>query len=101
MNLFIKEDERIHFSFDHLNFVGEMGITLIFSPEREFAESELKNITDSLLKIFPLIGKKTTSQFYVFNSNLKDFPKTFTSKLFIGVEGFFKLFTEYTFTEKE
>lgn len=101
MNLFVKNDERVHFSFNNLNIVGDTGIALIFSPAQEWAESELKNIPDSLMKIFPLIGKETVSEFYVYKTNLENFPKTFMSIEFIGIEGFLKLLTEFTFIDKE
>ena len=101
MNLFIKNDERVHFNFSDLNFVGETGITLIFAPDLGFQESEIKYIRDSLMKIFPLIGKNTVSEFCIYNEEEDGFPKSFTSRKFYGIEGFLEMFSNVNFIEKE
>ena len=101
MNLFVKKDERVHFSFSKLNIVGETGLEFIFSPALEWSESEIIYIQESLVKILPLIGTKTVCEFYIYNEKLDGYPKSFISKKFIGVNGLFEILQDYIFEEKE
>lgn len=100
MNLFIKEDERVHFSFSKLNIVGDTGIDLIFCPAQKWSESELKYIPDSFIKIFPMIGNETVIEFFVYRE-IEGYPKTFISKKFIGANGIFEIIQGFTFKDKE
>lgn len=101
MNVFVSKNERVHFSFDKLNIVGDAGMSLIFAPKSEWKESELKYIPDSLIKIFPMIGKETVAEFYVYDESTEGFPKSFTSKKFIGIAGFIDILEFYNFIEEE
>lgn len=101
MNLFIKSDERLHFDFTDLNFVGETGIILIFATDLGFQKSEIKHVRYTLLKIFPLIGENTVSEFFIYNEKIDGFPKSFTSRKFYGIEGFLEIISNINFIEKE